>query len=82
MTRLCGLGNSIAIFMEKGIPGFINAADQGMDLAKWHRKKSKKKKEKKSNDDKPNDSNNNNNNNNDDQINHKVDEYCIDLFYD
>ena len=63
MTRLCGLGNSIAIFMEKGIPGFINAADQGMDLSKMAKEKRAKERKdktnKKSNDDKPNDDDNN-----------------------
>jgi len=75
MTRLCGLGNSIAIFMEKGIPGFVNAADQGMDLSQMAKmKRAKEKKEqteqkeskgvdKQTKQNKPNDSNNNNNNN-------------------
>ncbi len=34
MVRLCGLGNAIGIFVDKGIPGFAGAADRGMNLEK------------------------------------------------
>merc|ERR1719245_2915675 len=32
MISLCGLGNAIGIFVDKGIPGFVGAADNAMDL--------------------------------------------------
>merc|ERR1712154_458046 len=50
MVRLCGLGNSIGIFVDKGIPGFAGAADKGMnldDMAKLRKKKEKANKKKK-----------------------------------
>merc|ERR1712083_761808 len=34
MTRLCGLGNAIGIFVDKGIPGLAGAADRGTNLEK------------------------------------------------
>merc|ERR1712130_1037918 len=48
MVRLCGLGNSIGIFVDKGIPGFVNAADKGMnldDMAKFRKEKEKRMKQ-------------------------------------
>merc|ERR1712019_46689 len=42
MVRLCGLGNSIGIFVDKGIPGFAGAADKATnldDIAKLRKKK-------------------------------------------
>merc|ERR1712154_584704 len=41
MVRLCGLGNSIGIFVDKGIPGFAGAADNATnvdDIAKLRKK--------------------------------------------
>merc|ERR1712129_412430 len=32
MIRLCGLGNSIGIFVDKGIPGFAGAADKATNV--------------------------------------------------
>eukprot|EP01083_Nonionella_stella_P072236 194608_1 len=49
MIRLCGLGNAIGIFVDKGIPGFVGAANNAMNLdtmAKVRREKEKKMKEK------------------------------------
>jgi len=42
MIRLCGLGNAIGIFVDKGIPGFAGAADKGMNLEKLAKLKRKK----------------------------------------
>ena len=50
MIRLCGLGNAIGIFVDKGIPGFVGAANNGMnldDMAKARRQKEKKMKKEK-----------------------------------
>lgn len=42
MVRLCGLGNAIGIFVDKGIPGFVGAADKGMNLEKLAKLKRQK----------------------------------------
>merc|ERR1712154_626534 len=42
MVRLCGLGNAIGIFVDKGIPGFVGAADKGMNLEKMAKLKRQK----------------------------------------
>jgi len=47
MIRLCGLGNAIGIFVDKGIPGFAGAADRGTNLEKLAKLKKMQEKEKK-----------------------------------
>mmetsp|Transcript_59554 Transcript_59554/g.94760 ORF Transcript_59554/g.94760 Transcript_59554/m.94760 type:complete len:574 (-) Transcript_59554:182-1903(-) len=49
MIRLCGLGNAIGIFVDKGIPGFAGAADRATnldDVARLRRMKEKQEKQK------------------------------------
>jgi len=46
MIRLCGLGNAIGIFVDKGIPGFVGAADNAMDLDKITKLRKEKEKKK------------------------------------
>merc|ERR1712087_601859 len=55
MIRLCGLGNAIGIFVDKGIPGFVGAADNAMNLdqmTKLRNKSKEKEKDKKKSGDK------------------------------
>merc|ERR1712003_612109 len=50
MVRLCGLGNSIGIFVDKGIPGFAGAADKATNLdtmSKLRKEKEKRMKQSK-----------------------------------
>merc|ERR1712003_557254 len=42
MVRLCGLGNSIGIFVDKGIPGFAGAADKATNLDTMSKLRKKK----------------------------------------
>merc|ERR1712087_92109 len=45
MVRLCGLGNSIGIFVDKGIPGFAGAANKATnldDITKLRKEKEKR----------------------------------------
>merc|ERR1712083_1266504 len=51
MIRLCGLGNSIGIFVDKGIPGFAGAANKATnldDITKLRKEKEKRMKGSKS----------------------------------
>lgn len=55
MIRLCGLGNAIGIFVDKGIPGLAGAADKGTNLEKLAKLKRLQEKEKAKDGDNAND---------------------------